>query len=70
MKIETLYNINQKVYITELKICGLILSININSYIKYYIRYFDGCDAKECYFLENELKEQEPNKEVGFKDKI
>lgn len=66
MKINTKYDLNQKVYITELKVWGTVQSIYINSVLKYYVRFFNGYDPKECYFLEEELS-LEDGEGIGFK---
>lgn len=68
MVIKSKFNINQTVYIKELKIFGRVLSIFINSAkdISYNIRYFSGLDYKEVYFLEDEISEKEENTRAGF----
>lgn len=67
MKINTKYNINQKVYVPELKIWGKIISILINSHVKYNVRFFNNFDPKEVYFLEDELTLQDGDAVLGFK---
>ena len=70
MKINTKYNINQKVYIPELKLWGKILSIYINKSLEpqYNTRFFNVYDPKEVYFLEDELSLEENKTEAGFKN--
>ena len=65
MNINTTFDINQRVYISELKIWGTIQNIWVSHQIKYNVRFFDGCDAKECYFLETELSTID-NAGIGF----
>lgn len=68
MKINTLFNINQKVYIKDLKIFGRVLSIFIDNakQISYNTRYFDGLSHKDVYFMEDELSEKEEKERAGF----
>ena len=69
MTIKTKYNINDKIYIKDLKIWGKILSIfiNGNSRTQYNVRFFSAFDPKEVYFLEDELSLQETETVLGFK---
>jgi hypothetical protein len=68
MVINTLFELHQKVYIPELKIWGKILSVFMSKSgrLEYYVRFFDGRDPKEVYFLEEELCLQEEEKKAGF----
>jgi hypothetical protein len=68
MVIKSKFDINQTVYLKELKIFGRILSIFINNAksISYNIRYFSGLDYKEVYFLEDEISDKEEDKRAGF----
>jgi hypothetical protein len=68
MVIKTKYSINDKIYISELKIWGRILSIFVGGSLRteYLIRYFDGKEKREIYFLEEELVLQEEEKKVGY----
>lgn len=57
MKIETKYDIKDKVKILELERSGYITAIYIGrGYYQYYVRYFDKCEAKDVYFYEQELQ--------------
>ena len=50
------YNINDRVFINELGLGGLINAIWItDTGIKYQVRYFRDNIAEEVYFLEDEL---------------
>ena len=50
------YNINDRVFINELGLGGLINAIWItDTGIKYHVRYFRDNIAEEVYFLEDEL---------------
>lgn len=71
MVIKTKFEVNQKIYIKELKIFGRILGIFINNAkeISYNTRYFSGLDYKEVYFLETELSLEEEVTGLGFKSK-
>lgn len=67
MKINSKFNIKDKIFIKPLKIWGKVLSLYINSNgIEYSIRYFDNLNAKECYFLEEEIQENEADGKIGF----
>jgi hypothetical protein len=66
MKISTKFDINQKVYIDELKLYGKIKSIFVTrSSTEYNVRYFDSGKPLEVYFLEDEIS-LEQKKELGF----
>lgn len=70
MKINTKFNIKDKVKITELKREGKITSIYISETgIQYNVRFFEGADVKTVYFYEDELKEPEKEEILGFKIK-
>jgi uncharacterized protein YodC (DUF2158 family) len=67
MKINTKFNIKDKVFIKSLKIWGRILCMYINSNgIEYNVRYFDGFNPKDCYFLEEELQINDGEEKIGF----
>lgn len=66
MKINTKFNIDQKVYIKQLKIWGTVLSFTYSSRLEYYIRFFDKFEPKNIYFLEDELGVDENNEKIGF----
>lgn len=66
MKINTKFSIDQRVYIKELKIWGMVLSIVYTTRLEYYIRYFDNFEPKSLYFLENELQENDGEEKIGF----
>lgn len=68
MVIKTKYNINDKIYIKDLKIWGRILCVFVgkSDRIEYNVRFFNGFDPKEVYFLEDELSLQEEEKKAGF----
>jgi hypothetical protein len=66
MKINTKFNIDQKIYIKELKIWGTIISIVYTTRLEYFVRYFNDFEPKNIYFLENELQENESNDTIGF----
>ncbi|MDO8610076.1 MAG: hypothetical protein Q7R95_05980 [bacterium] len=70
MKLSTKFNIDDKIYIKDLKIWGKILSISISgpNRIQYNVRFFNNTDPKEIYFLEDELSLQEEENRVGFKE--
>lgn len=68
MKITTKFDINQPIYIKELKIGGKINSIFITrGGLEYNVRYFSGLDYKDCYFREDEMLEKDDRTELGFK---
>lgn len=67
MKIETKFDICQRVYILELKIYGKIIAIHINNSTRYLVRYFDDKISQECYFYEDELSLQDEETKLGFK---
>lgn len=69
MKLNTKYNINDKVYIIPIKTWGKIIGLNFYTVLKYDIRFFNGFDPKECLFLEDELSLQEENTKLGFGNK-
>lgn len=68
MTIKTKYSIKQKVYISELKLSGLIIGIYVDDDrdYSYKIRYFNGPDPRECYFYESELTEVDKDAKLGF----
>ena len=67
MKLSTKYNIDDKIYIKELKIWGRIIGIEFYSRLKYDVRFFNGYDPKNSCFLEDELSLESDNGAVGFK---
>lgn len=67
MKINTKYNIDEKVYIPELKIYGIITGVCFYAQLKYDVRFFDGFSPQQCLFLENELTKEENGTTLGFK---
>lgn len=64
LRINTKYNLRQKVYIAPIKVWGKILNIFIgmSGDIQYNCRYFDGVSPKDCYFYEDELSLEEEKK--------
>ncbi len=66
MTIKTKFNIDDRVYIKDLKIWGKVIGILHYARLKYDCRFFNGFDPKEITFLEEELSDKEENKEVGF----
>ncbi len=57
MKIETKFDLGEKVQIKELNRHGKIKAIYINrTAITYSVRYFDNAKAEEIYFDEDELE--------------
>ncbi len=66
-RINTRFNIKDRLYIKELKIWGRVLAIYISiKGIEYYIRYFNNAAPVDCYFLEEELQENEGEDKIGF----
>lgn len=66
MKINTKYNIDQSIYITHLKEKGKITGIYFDrSGYSYNVRYFISSKPETCYFSEDELQLEEPEK-LGF----
>ncbi len=55
MKIETKYEIGQKVFIEQLNLSGIILAIYYLNQVEYRVRFFDGGSIRDPYFFENEL---------------
>lgn len=52
------FKLTQRVQIVELNIIGTVTGIFVGFQCnEYRVRYFDNAEAKEVYFLENELKE-------------
>ena len=68
MKIETKFDLFQKVYIPELKINGKILNIFIDcaSRIQYRVRYFDAFKVQDVYFDEDEISDEFPKTPIGY----
>lgn len=57
MELKTKFNIGDRVRIKELTRNGLIRAIHVtNGDLQYLVRYFDNAEAKEVYFLENEIE--------------
>ncbi len=66
MKLQTKHSINNKVYIKELKLWGRITGIYFtNSGYEYNCRYFVHSKPETCYFSEDEIQLEEPEK-LGF----
>lgn len=68
MKINTLYNLQQKVYIKTLKIWGKVTAFYIDCgyEVQYSVRYFYEFKPQSCYFHDDELSLQEEDVVVGF----
>ena len=61
MKVDTLYNIDDKVYITELERPGRVTSIWLTRRdILYEVRYFEGGKLQEVYFTVDEIQINKP----------
>lgn len=57
MKLNTKYDIGDKVFIEELNIKGYVDSMDIDrAGIRYYVKYFFGGDFKGSYFPEEVLR--------------
>jgi uncharacterized protein YodC (DUF2158 family) len=68
MKLTTKYSIHDKVYIKELKLWGRITGIYFNiAGHEYNCRYFISSKPETCYFQEDEIQLEEPEK-LGFKN--
>ena len=68
MKIITKFAINDRVFILPLKIEGKIRAIYLgDTGLTYSTRYFDGVKPLDCYFTEDEISNEIPEKLVGFK---
>lgn len=66
LNIHLKYNLGDEVYISKLEINGTIQAIWItDKCTKYEVRYFNNGDAKEIYFLENELSKKNSST-IGF----
>ncbi len=66
MKINTKFNIDQKIYIKELKILGTVISIIYTNRLEYLVRYFNEFEPKTIYFLEDELSDGKTEEKIGF----
>lgn len=67
MKLSTKFNINDKLYIKELKIWGKVKGLFLDGDgMQYNLRYFHEFKPLTCYFLEDELSDKEENNTVGF----
>lgn len=66
MKIITKFNIDQRVYLKDLKCWGTILSLSYTNRLEYFVRFFDKYEPRNIYFLENELQESENEDKIGF----
>ncbi len=69
MTIQTTFDLKQKIFIKELKISGVIISMFIgNDYgLQYHVRYFKDNESKTSYFYDFELELfKETVKTVGF----
>ena len=61
------FSINDRVFINELGLGGLITAIWItDTGTKYHVRYFRDFVAEEVYFLECELALENKNKTTGY----
>jgi len=59
VKIETKYNLAQKIWIPEIERPGIITEIFIDTFgVQYRIRYFTNSEAKTVVFFESELREK------------
>ncbi len=69
MKIETKYNIRDKIYISDLKISGVVVGFYFGDHgLQYNIRHFKDNKADTNYFYDFEIESfKETEKEVGFK---
>ena len=56
MTIETKYELEEKVVVSELNITGRVIAFYYETKIEYKIRYFDSGDVRSVYFFENELQ--------------
>jgi len=68
MKINTVFNLNQQVYIKQLKTWGKVTAFFVESKdeVQYNCRYFVESKPERCYFHADELSLQEDNTMVGF----
>lgn len=71
MKLNTKYDIGDRVFIEELNIRGYVDSVDIDrAGIRYYVKYFFGGDFKGSYFPEEVLRkinsEIYPSSPVGY----
>lgn len=67
MNINTKYNLQQKVYIKQLKVWGKVVAFFIECEdIQYYVRYFVALKPERCYFHEEELSSQDEESKLGF----
>jgi hypothetical protein len=67
MKINTKYNIKDKVYIEALNLEGKITSIYIDSVgSSYNVRYFFESKPCSCNFEEDEISVNLPEKKIGL----
>lgn len=63
MKINSKFDIFDKIYIPEISRDGKIIAIWITSLaLEYKVKYFHNGDVKEAYFLEDELISKPKNK--------
>lgn len=69
MTIDTEYNLQQLVYIKQLKTWGKVVSffVDCESEVQYRVRYFVELKPETCYFHAEELSLQEDNSMLGFK---
>jgi len=57
MKIETKYDLSQKIWIPELERPGIIIEIYFDSFgLQYKVRYFNNGEVKTVCFLQAELR--------------
>ncbi len=66
MKIETKYDIGQSIFIPQINVKGKVHNIYISrNSIEYNIRYFISDKPETCYFLEDEICNDD-SKKIGF----
>lgn len=68
MKLETKFDINERIYIKELKTWGLIRAIYIcGAGLEYSVKYFSEMNPKESYFLEDDLSSKKDADIIGYR---
>lgn len=71
MKIETLFNFKDHVWIVPLKTNGRVLSVFISADgVQYNVRWIDERQARSCCFFEDELSAAAPPAKIGFNDTV
>jgi hypothetical protein len=67
MKIQTKFDISDKVHIKELNLIARIIGIYIDaSGVEFNCRYFYESKLNTCYFQESEISKEIPEKKTGF----